>query len=49
MSNDGQNQDSKLGPKKSWVIFFKPKLLDPKHGGSCGTSKWSHITMICLK
>ena len=28
----GQNQDSGLHPKKSGVIFFKPKLLNPKHG-----------------
>ena len=30
--NLGQNQDSKLGPKKSGVISFNPKLLNPKHG-----------------
>ena len=29
----GQNQDSGLYPKKSGVIFFKAKLLNPKHGG----------------
>ena len=29
----GQNQVSGLHPKKSGVIFFKPKLLDPKHSG----------------
>ena len=28
----GQNQDSGLHPKKSGVIFFKAKLLNPKHG-----------------
>ena len=28
----GQNQDSGLYPKKSGVIFFKAKLLNPKHG-----------------
>ena len=28
----GQNQDSGLNAKKSGVIFFKPKLLDKKHG-----------------
>ena len=27
----GQNQVSGLHPKKSGVIFFQPKLLDPKH------------------
>ena len=28
----GQNQDSGLRAKKSGVIFFKPKVLDYKHG-----------------
>ena len=32
MANASQNQDSGLHPKKSGVIFFKPKVLDPKHG-----------------
>ena len=27
----GQNQAIELHAKKSGVIFFKPKLLDPKH------------------
>lgn len=27
----GQNQVSGLHPKKSKVIFFQPRLLDPKH------------------
>ena len=30
----GQNQVSGLHPKKSGVIFFKPKLLLHKHSGS---------------
>ena len=29
----GQNQDSGVYPKKLGVIFFKAKLLNPKHGG----------------
>ena len=28
----GQNQNSGLYPKKFGVIFFKAKLLNPKHG-----------------
>ena len=36
----GQNQDSGLYPKKSGVIFFKAKLLNPKHGDM------NHVTVF---
>ena len=40
-----QNQDSGLYPKKLGVIFFKAKLLNPKHGESC----YSNIDTLYLK
>ena len=55
MLNDGQNQDSELGAKKSGVIFFKPKLLDPEHGeykyflSTYFSKKWDWLTLIVKK
>ena len=35
----GKNQDSGLYPKKSGLIFFKAKLLNPKHGDLKGLNE----------
>ena len=45
LSYVGQNQDSGLYPKTLGVIFFKAKLLNPKHGESC----YSNIDTLYLK
>ena len=37
----GQNHFSGLHAKKSGVIFFQPKLLDPKHGVYIKFAKWA--------
>ena len=43
----GQNQDSRLHPKKSGVIFFQPKILTPKHSVESISILFEFISEYC--
>ena len=44
----GQNQDRGLYPKKLGVIFFKAKLLNPKHGVLNMWRKSAYLTFLTI-